>query len=257
MTPNVNMKNILLKQRLLASVGHLLFSFLMIALASVLVFYIWYPEPFAVASGVTKIVLMLFSIDLVLGPLVTFIIYKSDKKHFIKDLSVILLVQIMALTYGLYTLHQGRPVWAVFVIDDIELISPASIHLSNESDFKKEYHYRIFQKPTLVGASYSTDGNIAQKQKEAEMFQGVSLAARPETYHSINLKKNQILKTIKKIDELYKFNDAKNVNYILLNYPNISGYLPVKGFDKDIVALVDQEGVVLKFVDLNPWSITD
>ena len=68
MTPNVNMKNILLKQRLLASAGHLLFSFLMIALASVLVFYIWYPEPFAVASGVTKIVLMLFSIDLVLGP---------------------------------------------------------------------------------------------------------------------------------------------------------------------------------------------
>lgn len=185
------MKTVLLKPRLFASACHLLFSLLMVALASVLVFYIWYPQPFAVASGVTKIVLMLFSIDLVLGPLITFIIYKSDKKQFIKDLFVVLLVQIMALGYGLYTLHQGRPVWAVFVVDDIELISPAGINLENKSDFKNEYHYKIFQKPTVVGASYSTDESIAQKQKEDEMFHGISLATRPEAYHSIDLKKNQ------------------------------------------------------------------
>ena len=47
-----------------------------------LIFLVWYPAPLAKASGVTHIFLMILAIDVIIGPLLTLIIYKKGKKSY-------------------------------------------------------------------------------------------------------------------------------------------------------------------------------
>ncbi len=87
-----------------------------------LVFFIWYPSPLATAVGVTHIFLMMLVIDVILGPLLGLLVYKEGKKTLKFDLSVIILIQISALCYGVFSIEQGRPAWLVYSVDRFELV---------------------------------------------------------------------------------------------------------------------------------------
>ena len=101
---------------------HLLTS-AVIALAVVaLVFGLWYPAPLATATGVTGIFLILLIVDVCLGPLLTLVVYKEGKKTLVMDLTIIVLLQLSALGYGVYTVAEGRPAWLVFSVDRFELV---------------------------------------------------------------------------------------------------------------------------------------
>lgn len=57
-----------------------------IALAVIgVVFYLWYPAPLHTAVGVTQIFLILLAVDVVLGPLLTLLVYKVGKKTLVMD----------------------------------------------------------------------------------------------------------------------------------------------------------------------------
>ena len=83
-----------MSKRLKFFLSHLSIS-LMIALCVVgLVFFIWYPTPLATAVGVTQIFLMMLAIDVTVGPILGFIVYKEGKKTLKMDLTVIILLSI-------------------------------------------------------------------------------------------------------------------------------------------------------------------
>jgi hypothetical protein len=94
-----------------------------IAAASlVLVYCAWYPAPLATALGVSNIFLMLLAIDLILGPLLTLVVYKPSKASLKFDLAVIACVQAAALVYGLHTVGSARPAYVVFTKDRFDLV---------------------------------------------------------------------------------------------------------------------------------------
>jgi len=59
-------------------------------------FFIWYPQPLAKAVGVIHIFIMLIVIDVILGPSLSFFVYKEAKKTLKFDLAVIILIQIFS-----------------------------------------------------------------------------------------------------------------------------------------------------------------
>ncbi len=61
--------------------NHISISIFLALVAIVMVFFIWYPSPLATAVGVTHIFLMLLAIDVIIGPVLGFIVYKEGKKH--------------------------------------------------------------------------------------------------------------------------------------------------------------------------------
>lgn len=242
------------KRRLQLTGIHVLFSLVLLCLALSLVYGVWYPDPLQIAFGVTTIYLMLLSIDLILGPLLTFLVFKEDKKKLKFDLGVILIIQLSAYLFGLYTLAQGRPVWQVFVVDDIELVSLVDLKKSEGYLINPDFKSSLFMRPQWVSAVYSTDKKVQQQQKEAEMFQGISLAVRPEIYQEISKQQKQITHKLKKIDDLYLFNPQKvSVDKIIHLYPDAKGWLPVKASKLDMVALFDEQGRPLSIVNLRPW----
>ncbi|MDP3837604.1 MAG: hypothetical protein Q8Q54_01645, partial [Methylococcales bacterium] len=83
-----------MKSRFYAFLTHLLLSGLVAAVTIIIVFFIWYPRPLDEATGVTQIFLLLLAVDIVTGPVMTFVVYQRGKKGLKFDLSVIVLLQI-------------------------------------------------------------------------------------------------------------------------------------------------------------------
>lgn len=242
------------KNRFYAMGMHILFSLFLLFVALFLVFGLWYPDPLQKAMGVTHIFWLILTIDLILGPLLTFVIFNPAKTELKRDLLIIVLIQIAAYIYGLHTVAQGRPAWQVFVIDDIELVAPIDVKKEeSQASFKSEFQDQFFSKPLWVAAVYSSDPKIAQQQKQDEMFGGGSLAARPETFQPLAHRKPQIAKKLKKVGQLNQFNPPERVQNILTKYSNIHGWLPVKGPAQDMVLLIDHDINVIAIVDLRPW----
>ena len=111
-----------MSKRLKFFLGHLVISFFIALIVVGVVFFIWYPSPLAKAIGVTHIFLMMLAIDVIIGPLLGLLVYKEGKKSLKMDLSIIILIQIIALGYGVYSIAQGRPVWLAYNVDRFELI---------------------------------------------------------------------------------------------------------------------------------------
>ncbi|UOG17842.1 TfpX/TfpZ family type IV pilin accessory protein [Acinetobacter sp. PK01] len=241
------------KPRLKIALLHFLFSVVLLCIALFLVFKLWYPYPLNIAMGVNNIYVLLLIVDLIIGPLLTFIVYKENKRKLRFDLIIILILQLSAYTFGLYIVAQGRPLWQVFVVDDIELVSPIDINTPiaglNEHKLKGSF----FSSPLWVSAVYSEDPEIRKSQKEDEMFEGVSLATRPETYHLLNYRRRYIVAKLKTIGELKKFNSENNIRSVLQSYNGIYGWLPVKAFNVDMVALFNSDGEPIAIVNLRPW----
>ncbi|WP_312050414.1 TfpX/TfpZ family type IV pilin accessory protein [Acinetobacter courvalinii] len=241
---------IFILDRLKAIGCHFVFSIVLGIVALYLVFFLWYPYPLNIAMGVTKIYLTMLFIDVFLGPIFTGIIFKENKKKFIIDLSFILILQLTAYGYGLYTMSIGRAAWLVFVVDDIEVVSPIDVHSNDKNNINKN----LLAPPEWIAATYSKNPKIAAQQKEDEIFKGISLATRLEVFHPITTRSDDILKKVKSLKQLNEFNSQDQILKELKNYNTATGWLPVKAPQYDMVALFDAHGQPLGVANLRPWN---
>lgn len=100
--------------RFLASFYHLLMSFVVLAGAAYLVVFVWYPDFFYSIEGGWEGMRIIIAIDLVLGPLLTLVIFKSGKPGLKFDLACIGALQLLCLTAGLYVVYTERPIFFIF-----------------------------------------------------------------------------------------------------------------------------------------------
>lgn len=115
--------------RIKAATTHLLISaFLSTIVICLLVFY-WYPLPFFWALGGLVLLLLIVGIDVVLGPVMTLILFnpKKSRRALTLDLSLIAIVQISALGYGLYSGYVSRLVFNVFDGTSFQLVQAADV----------------------------------------------------------------------------------------------------------------------------------
>lgn len=244
-----------MSKRLKFFLSHLSIS-LMIALSVVgLVFFIWYPTPLATAVGVTQIFLMMLAIDVTVGPILGFIVYKEGKKTLKMDLTVIILLQLSALGYGIYSIEQGRPVWLAYTVDRFELVRKNEYLDENIEKALAQYQHPSWFKPQYVGVEFAKDAKTRNDDMFAEVMNGISLAQKPERYvdffHSIP----QIKQRAKNVKELEQYNDIQQVQKVLRQYPEATGYVPLKANAVDMTVLVNRKtGEVVKIVELRPWN---
>ena len=244
-----------MSKRLKFFLGHLSISFLVALLVIGLVFFVWYPSPLATAVGVTHIFLMLLAIDVVIGPILGVLVYKEGKKSLKFDLSVIILLQISALLYGIYSIEQGRPAWLVYYADRFELVRKNDLLLENIDQAKKQFQQVSWAKPQFVAIKTITNTQQHQDDIFTEVMGGVSLAQKPERYVDFVQAKSHLQQRAKTLRELNQYNDAQQVDRILSKYPQATGFVPLKANAVDMVVLINKEkGEVVKIVDLRPWK---
>lgn len=96
-----------------ASAIHLSLSAIVLAAIAAVVVFRWYPPGLFHIARADTLLVLIGGVDLVLGPLLTLIVYTQGKKGLRFDLTVIALLQLAALVYGLNTVWQSRPVFLV------------------------------------------------------------------------------------------------------------------------------------------------
>ncbi|MGB0848138.1 MAG: hypothetical protein ACPGSM_15535, partial [Thiolinea sp.] len=120
----------MIKQKLKASSLHLLVSALVVGCFVAFILTVWYPNPFFSISGLSSILLMMLAIDLILGPLLTFIIYRPKKNTLKLDLTVIATIQVAALFYGAFTVYEAHPLYVAFAGDRFTPINANEVNPS-------------------------------------------------------------------------------------------------------------------------------
>tara|TARA_R110000765_G_scaffold152908_1_gene255723 strand:- start:71 stop:814 length:744 start_codon:yes stop_codon:yes gene_type:complete len=240
-----------LKDKSKAFILHLLISLGFMLITYFLIKLLWFPSPLFKATGVGKIFIMILFVDLVLGPLLTFIVYKKNKKTLIVDLTIIILCQLIALGYGVYSVYQVRPVWIVYIVDRFELVRANDIF---------DNHEIKYDLPTLGPKYVYVDlDKISISEKSDLIFRetqyGVSPAQSPNYHNEYKLAKPVLKKRSQGISILNDYNASADVEAVINKYSNADGFLPLKTNEVDMTVLIDKnsENPVIKIVDLRPW----
>lgn len=249
------MKMQLISNRLKFFLSHLSISLLIALLVIGLVFFVWYPAPLAKAVGVTQIFLMLIVIDVILGPILGFLVYKEGKKTLKFDLAVIILIQLSALCYGIYSIAQGRPVWLVYNVDRFELVRSNELIKENIQQAQVQYQQLSLLKPQYVAVQFAKDPKQRSEDLFTEISSGISLAQRPERYVPLVQVKQLMQQRAQSLNMLEQFNDKAEVKKELAKYPQADAWVPLKANALDMVVLLNKDTVeVIKIVDLRPWK---
>ncbi len=166
------LKRLDLPRRSRAAGIHLLLSASIALLAAFLVFGLWYPGPFRLLAGGRDLFLLVTSVDVVLGPLLTFAVFNVAKglKHLRRDLAVIGLIQTAALVYGLHTVYVARPIAMVFEVDRLRLVNASDVDRSELAQARPEYRELPLTGPLLLG----TRPRETSAERNDALFKGLS-----------------------------------------------------------------------------------
>lgn len=244
-----------MSKRLKFFFSHLSISFLIALLVIGLVFFVWYPAPLAKAVGVTNIFLMMLAIDVIVGPILGWLVYQEGKKTLKFDLSVIILIQIAALCYGVFSIEQGRPAWLVYNVDRFELVRKNELVDTNIQQAQPQFQQPSWFKPQYVATEFAKDIQQRNDEMFAEVLGGISISQRPERYVELTQVTTQIQQRALPLKELEQYNPKTDVEKTLAKYPKADAWLPLKANAIDMVVLVNKESAsIIKIVDLRPWE---
>ena len=244
-----------MQERLRAFSAHFLFSALIALIAVGLVFYIWYPGPLSEAVGVTEIFLLMLFVDVTLGPILTFIIYRKGKRTLKMDLAIIALLQVSAMGYGLHVVAEGRPVWLVFSVDRFDLVRAMDIDTRHLDSVAPEYQSLSLKGPYWVSAKWPEDAGAQSAITFEAVFSGFDLQHRPYLYHPLASAAADIRAKAIPLRRLQEFNSVNDIRMALERWPEADAWLPLGANAKSLVVLLNRQSArVIALVNLSPWE---
>ena len=242
-----------------ASLIHLAISAVVVGAVLSVVFLIWYPGPTFEIAGAVNPVFVLIGVDLVLGPLLTLIVYKQGKPGLKFDLSFIAAVQLTALIYGSYTLHSERPHFLVFAIDRVTLVALSGI---DESSIRYE---ELTRKPlggiVRAFARAPVDPEEFQRFLNTVLIDGMpDLERRTEFWEPWESGFDEIASAIRPLATFTPASEQEQQRISAAfdqygdDHPNL-GILPIGGIEEDIGMLMDGDSLVpLDIIRIDPWQ---
>lgn len=236
---------------------HLLISLLVASAAALLVFQIWYPYPYAALTGGLALYKVVVMVDVVCGPLLTLILAspkKSIKERMI-DFTLIGVIQLAALFYGLYSVSLARPVVVAFEKDRIMVVTAAEVvteQLPQAPEGLKQLPWLGIQR---VGLREPV--NAAERNDSLSLsLQGVEPSMRPDWWlHDSQHERNRIIQKMIPLSKLAKVHGLTEVS--IREMANVASdeqlyYLPfTSSFAKDWVVVMNHNADFLGYLPMD------
>lgn len=167
--------------RLRAASLHLAASAAVAAAIAAVAFGLWFPPPYRQLSDALPLFVLIVGVDLVLGPFITALVFRAAKppSERRRDVGMVVLLQLLALGYGVWVLHLARPVHLVFEIDRFRVVHAADVPEDLLDAAAPQWRPLPLTGPTLIAArpfrspTESADATLAA-------LQGVAIGARPD-----------------------------------------------------------------------------
>lgn len=147
--------------------------------------------------------LIVVSVDVILGPLMTLTIFNRAKpwRELRRDLTVVALLQLTALGYGLWTVCVARPVHLVFEYDRFRVIHAVDVPTELLPQTPHGINAFPFTGPTLLSLRPFKD---RQEELEATLaaLHGLPLSARPDLWQPYASATSEIWQAAKPVSDL-------------------------------------------------------
>jgi len=244
-----------------ASATHLAISATVIALFFAIVFFVWYPVPYFSIEGTYDVIIILIAVDLVLGPLLTLIIFKSGKPGLKFDLSIIACIQIAALLYGANTIYAERPYFVAFALNKFVIVQATDTKKMDLSKIDPSVHYQHLG-PSYVYAESPSDNKLRDKILNQVLSGGFDIDRIPSQYRDFKTHiKNSFDRSLN-LDILSTQLPGNKaiIDRFLKRYPSTEhlAFYPLSGKHRDIVMVLDKNSLeVIDYIDLDPWKATE
>lgn len=237
----------------------MLASALLLAVATLAVIFSLYPSPFPQLQGLWTVLGVMAIVDVVLGPVLTFVVFNPAKKSLKADLTVIVLIQFIALIYALHIAWDGRPVYAVYFGDRFEIATANEFDASILTKANKMYSRLPFSGPKWVGAQIpERDVNGKNEMLFSAIFGG-GVRITPKYYVTYSQVKDNVIRHLVKVNSLL-IRDKNRTQPVLNVVKSMGrknedvGLIPLKGKAKYGTVFVDaRTGEILQVTDLDPW----
>lgn len=176
-----------------ASGLHLLISVAIAAGALALMLLVWYPHPLFKAAGGDDLLLILVGVDVIIGPLITLIIFKPGKPGLKFDLAAIGVLQLAALLYGVSIVFLARPAYLVFVKDRFEVVTAVELQPENLAQATLEQFRSVpVTGPVWVYGEFPQDPQERKRLVELALA-GLDLQHFPRYYRPYDAHRADIL----------------------------------------------------------------
>lgn len=250
----------MIKTKIRAALIHFVIGLFFITPILTYILLIWYPSPTLEASGLKPILIILIITDLIIGPILTFIVFKPFKKSLKLDLSIIAICQIIAFSYGLYTIYLGHPIYIVYAVDRFSIVTLKDFKDSNYETTKLPVKANFLGRPLLAYAKLPD--KLEEKQKITfEVLSGKSdIDQRPEYYKSFDENSSYIINGGINLDKIKGNKTASLLLKKILSTKEISidecSFFPIVGKEKDMIWIWNKlTKKPLDFIDIDPWHL--
>jgi hypothetical protein len=174
----------------------------------------WYRWPGWYLASALQIVGILVLVDLVLGPTLTLIVANPGKprSELTRDITIIVVVQLIALAYGGVTLWSGRPLYYTFSVDRLELVQASDLKAGDISVARRgnpalaPFWYSL---PRWIWAPLPEDADEAQRIVTAALSGGPDVIQLPRYFRPWEQGLPELRKHLQKLDEMPYFSPAE------------------------------------------------
>ncbi len=170
----------------------------------------WYRWPGWYLASALHIVGIVVMVDLVLGPTLTLIVANPAKRRaeLVRDISIIVVVQLTALVYGSITLWGGRPLYYTFSVDRLELVQASDLKADDIAAGRRQNPALSpwwYSRPRWIWAPLPDDPEEAQKIVTGALFGGTDVIQMPRYFRPWEQGLTQLREQLKKIDDTRYF----------------------------------------------------
>jgi hypothetical protein len=170
----------------------------------------WYQWPGWYLASALQVVGILVMVDVVLGPTLTLIVANPGKPRteLVRDIAIIVAVQLIALGYGAITLWGGRPLYYTFSADRLELVQASDLKADDIRAGRRENPALApfwYTRPQWIWAPLPEDAEAAKKIALGTAFGGSDVVQMPRYFRPWDSGLPELRKRLAKVENMTDF----------------------------------------------------
>lgn len=201
-----------LKTSLRVAAIHFLASLALAGIIALLVFTFWFPSHLRQLTGGLKLFFLVVAVDVVCGPLLTLVVFNPKKRtsELKRDLAIVGIFQLLALSFGVHSLSYAKPIALVFEVDRFRVVSYADLDEADAVNAPTWAHVWSFSSPTTVSVRRASSAKEMMASIDASL-QGVESSQRPSWWQDYSLAVPQVLERSRSLVDLHSKHPERSV----------------------------------------------
>jgi hypothetical protein len=209
----------------------------------------WYRWPGWYLADVSLVVLVMAGVDLVVGPMLTFVVANDRKprRELARDIAIIAAMQLAALIYGTVSIWSGRPLYYAYSENVLQLVQAYDLNSEETARARRQnaqFAPHWYSLPRWIWAPLPADEDERRRIVAAAISGGDDVISMPRYFRRWEDGLPGLKSQLKKVDDVAYFSAGQKK--LLKERMRAAGYdpdqlnsMPLTGRGKPLLAVFD------------------